>query len=96
MAMFVCPAKGHQSVAEHFKDRLHPSNLVGGGSVYIDDDGVVVVGSYSGTYGFLPKEACEAFAKLVMKHCAGQGMIVTAARGDPQVKGFMDECWALS
>jgi hypothetical protein len=93
VAIFACPAKGHQAVAEYFREDLNVKNLVGGGSLYVDADGAVVVGSYSGTYGFLPNEACAAFAAIIQEELAAGGIHATTSRGEPQELGFLHDVW---
>jgi hypothetical protein len=94
VAIFVCPAKGHQAVSEHFRWQLKEDKLIGGGSVYIDRDDVLVVGSYSGTYGFLPFSAAERFAAALFRECRQRDIPVKAARGDPEVKGTLHPFWS--
>ena len=56
---------GHPGVAIHFG--LKDDDVIGGGSLYIDDDGNLVLGSYSRNYLGIPRDAKKRFGDLVAK-----------------------------
>jgi len=67
------------------------SKMVGGGSLYINGAGELVLNDFSGKYGAVPREVAERFAGLIIPELEKMGINVSGIYVNPDK--FLNPYW---
>lgn len=78
--MYVAEEAKHTQVADKFN--IPEKRRVGGGSCYLNARSYLVLDSYSGEYGSIPKEAAQQFAELLRIQLEKSGVQVSGITVD--------------
>ncbi len=95
LSFYVAYQKHHSDVAQEFgfNPSMGKNDLVGGGSVYLDRQGILRVGETSGAYGVIPISVAENFGKALSEKVGKeygkiQRVKVDVERGSKQPHNF--------
>jgi hypothetical protein len=80
-SIYVAEGNSHRDVASEFD--LDETRLVGGGSLYLDDDKMLVLKDYSVRYGTIPQEAAERLGGLILAELEKDGIMARGVWADP-------------
>jgi len=80
-SIFVAEGMSHREVASQFD--LDETRLVGGGSLYLDNEERLVIDDCSMKYGTIPWEAAKKFGELVLAELEKGGISATRVWADP-------------
>ncbi len=89
-SIYVAEGERHMYIALKFG--LDESHLVGGGSLYLDREGRLVLNDYSGDYGAIPKAVAKRFAELIIPELKKIGIEVDEIEVNP-CESYINDFW---
>jgi hypothetical protein len=72
VSIYIIEAHSHHWIV--LQQKLDEDALVGGGSIYLDTVGRLVISDYSDDYRSIPKSAAQKFAQLLLPELEKQGI----------------------
>lgn len=78
--IYVAPGNNnHEAIVEKFGVGMP----IGGGSCYVNNEDLLILGGSSGTYQAIPKEAAKEFAEVIRVELEKKGVIIRGIVSNP-------------